>query len=394
LKNITKKECHPVFESGVYIKNLEDPAIYNTNNDELYELNDEALDFLKKCDGLNSLGELSYDEDFLSYCIDEKLLSLKKERGKVFQTQSLTKPPFPSLRYLELQLTDRCNLACKHCYLGKSKTRDLSAELAESVFNQFEELQGLRMIISGGEPLLHPDFKKINEMLKNRSFRSILLTNGTLLEKNNIDNINVSEYQISIDGLEDAHDAVRGKETFKKSMGAVEMLIKKGIDVSIATMVNRHNCNDFSKMESLFKEMGIKEWSVDVPVEMGYARNEPQSILLSAKDASKYLSFGFGGGLYKSSGKYACGAHLCAVTPSGDVCKCGFYSDSSSGNIEDKTLRDCWVKIEKIKLDELECRTCSVINECRGGCRYRALAEGSERGRDSAKCFFFGIKNL
>lgn len=393
MNNITGKECYPVFEPGVYIKILETPAIYNTNNDEFYELNNEALDFLKKCNGLNSLGGLSYDEEFLSYCIDEKLLSFKKERREVFKTQSLVKPPFPSLRYLELQLTDRCNLACRHCYLGKSKTRDLEVELAESVFNQFEELHGLRMIISGGEPLLHPDFKKINEMLKNRSFRSILLTNGTLLEKDNIDKLNADEYQVSIDGLEDAHDAVRGKGTFKKSMGAVEMLIDNGIDVSIATMVNRYNSNDFPEMENLFREMGVMEWSVDIPVEMGYAKNEPQSLLLSAEESSKYLSFGFGGGLYKSSGEYACGTHLCAVTPSGNVCKCGFYSDSPSGNIEKETLRDCWIKIEKIRLDDLECGNCTVINECRGGCRYRALAEGSGKGTDSAKCFFFGIKN-
>ncbi len=390
--NIKKEDCYPVFEEGVYLKILEEPCVYNTENDELYEINDEAVEFLEKCNGLNPLSALSYDEEFLAYCIDEKLLCLKQEKKKFFQPQPLKKPPFPSLRYLELQVTDRCNLACRHCYLGKSKKRDLDAGTMESVFKQFEVMQGLRMIISGGEPLMHPEFWKINEMLKGRSFRSILLTNGTLLTKDNIGTINVGEYQISVDGLQESHDAFRGKGTFKKAMDAVEMLIKNGKDVSVGTMVNRYNRNDFPEMEELFTTLGVREWSVDIPVEMGYARGQSASIFLPANEASAYLRFGFGGGLYKSSGDYVCGAHLCAVTPSGDVCKCGFYADSPSGNIKDKTLKTCWEKIEKGKLGDLECGRCEYLSECRGGCRYRAFMEGTEKGVDSVKCFFFGVK--
>ncbi|RMF94014.1 MAG: radical SAM protein [Candidatus Schekmanbacteria bacterium] len=393
MKSKKDTELYPVFEDGVYLKYLEEPAVYNIKNDELYEINEEALDFLKKCNGLNPLSNLQYDEEFLSYCIDEKLISLKEKKEKHFQSQPIKKPTLPSLRYLELQITDRCNLKCKHCYLGNPKKRDLKIGIIESLFDQFEEIQGLRMIISGGEPLLHPRFEEINELLKDRSFRAILLTNGTLLDEDLIARINVQEYQISIDGLEEAHNFLRGRGTFKKSMQSVEMLLKKGIDVSIATMANKKNANDFPAMEKIFRDMGIKEWSVDVPVSLGYATTYSSSILLSPKEAYKYLNFGFGGGLYNSSEGYACGAHLCAVTPNADVCKCGFYYDSPSGNLEKKSLKECWEKIEKIRIDEIECRNCKVVNECRGGCRYRASMEGSEKGTDIVKCFFYGVKN-
>ena len=73
--------------------------------------------------------------------------------------------PRPSLRYLELLVTDRCNLRCRHCYLGDAPGRDLPLPVLERVAREFEGMQGLRLLISGGEPLLHPDFWAFNALL-------------------------------------------------------------------------------------------------------------------------------------------------------------------------------------------------------------------------------------
>ena len=126
-------------------------------------------------------------------------------------------------------------------------------------------MQGLRVLITGGEPLLHSRFEKINEMLLQFFIRKILFTNGLLLSKKILKNLNVDEIQISIDGLENAHDSLRGRGTFKKTIEAVKNAINSGFEVSVSTMVHPENLGDFDEMEALFKGLGIKDWTVDVP---------------------------------------------------------------------------------------------------------------------------------
>ena len=83
-------------------------------------------------------------------------------------------------------------------------------------------MQGLRVLITGGEPLLHRSFKEINQMLPEFFIRKILFTNGLLLNNKILSDLNVNEIQISIDGLEEAHDSIRGKGTFRLSIEAIK----------------------------------------------------------------------------------------------------------------------------------------------------------------------------
>jgi len=53
-----------------------------------------------------------------------------------------------------------------------------------TVLNEFQEMQGLRVLFTGGEPLLHPDFRKVNEFVKDLALRKILFTNGVILMMN------------------------------------------------------------------------------------------------------------------------------------------------------------------------------------------------------------------
>ena len=109
------------------LKWLEVPSVYQTETDELYELDDTSFDFLQKC--ASGDGGHSADKEFIDYCMIERLLTTQKISMK---RPPLLKSPVPSLRYLELQITDRCNLRCKHCYIGdkKDKTPCRKAHLA------------------------------------------------------------------------------------------------------------------------------------------------------------------------------------------------------------------------------------------------------------------------
>ncbi len=365
------------------LKWLETPSVYHMKNDDLYELDDLSFEFLKKCSSVR--GYRSEQIEFIDYCLNEGILA---EDRILLKRPPLIKSPDPSLRYLEFQITDRCNLRCRHCYIGDKGTSELSVNQIQKTLKEFEEMQGLRVLISGGEPLIHRKFKEINNMLPDFFLRKVLFTNGLFLNKRILKKLNVDEIQVSIDGLEDAHDSLRGKGTFKLAIESVKRALDSGFEVSISTMVHPGNLNDFDEMERLFKDMGIKDWTVDVPCVTGRLKENDQ-FSISPELGGKYLGYGFGEGLHSGASGFGCGLHLMAVMADGRVSKCTFYSDSPVGRIEDG-LRECWQRIKPIRLDDLKC-DCSYVESCRGGCRYRATLLGDPCGKDFYKCKTYDI---
>ncbi len=366
---------------GAVLKWLEMPCVYHIRNDEIYELDMDSFEFLKKC---SESGCSSQNKDFIDYCLKEGMLTTDMVYA---ERPPLIKSPEPSLRYLELQITNKCNLRCRHCYIGNGGIDELSVKQIKETLKEFEQMQGLRVLITGGEPLLHSKFEEVNEMLPQFSIRKVLFTNGLLL-KERIKKLNVEEIQVSIDGLEDAHDSLRGKGAFKAAMKAVNLSLDYGFHVSIATMVHPGNLDDFEEMERLFKDMGIREWTVDVPCITGRLK-ENREFQIRPEEGGKYLRYGYGGGIHTSASGFACGLHLMAVMADGKVAKCTFYSDDPAGRVEEG-LRTCWQRIKPIRLDELEC-DCEYIESCRGGCRYRAQLFGNPLGKDFDRCALYGI---
>jgi len=368
------------------LKNLEEPYLYDIEADELYELGQDAYEFLLGCCRGEKPVVRKQDEDFIQYCLSENLIIFSKTpiRRKIFSHPS----PIPSLRYLELQLTDRCNLRCRHCYLGEGRHQDLSLELILKILKEFEEVQGLRLLLSGGEPLLHPHFWEINDVLRSYEFRSALLSNGTLITKEIARKLRVHEVQISLDGIEQGHEALRGKGTFQRALRAIDDLQESNIRVSVATMIHKGNLDEFDSLASLLQSRDIKEWNVDAPcIEGRFKENE--GFWVSPGESGPLLNYGFGGGMHGSKNNASCGAHLCAILPDGGVAKCGLFSQEAVGSIEEG-LRTCWERIPRIPLQELTCR-CTEIESCRGGCRYRAKINGSLFQPDLFQCYARGV---
>lgn len=394
--------------SDASLKWLETPCVYHIKNDELYELDMSSFEFLKAC---SESGCGSQDKDFIDYCVKEGILTVDRVSA---ERPPLIKSPEPSLRYLELQITNKCNLRCRHCYInppsppfnspltkggrrgvkgGKGgfsnkNFKELSIKQIQKILEEFEQMQGVRVLITGGEPLLHSRFEEVNEMLPQFSIRKVLFTNGVLLSEKRIKKLNVNEIQVSIDGLENAHDSLRGKGTFKTAMKAVKRSLEYGFHVSIATMVYPGDIGDFEEMERLFKDMGVREWAVDVPCITGRLKDN-REFQISPEDGGRYLRYGYGGGLHASSSGFACGLHLMSVMADGKVAKCTFYSDAPVGKTKEG-LRACWQRIKHIRLDELKC-DCDYIESCRGGCRYRAQLFGDPLGKDLYRCALYGI---
>jgi radical SAM protein with 4Fe4S-binding SPASM domain len=366
-----------------FLKRLEFPSVYDAAKDELFELDETGFEFLMRCAGRQGCDEAVCEHEFLANALQEGILTAE---GGFSARPPVKRSPEPSLRYLELQVTRRCNLRCRHCYLGPAQNIDLGLERIRDIFTEFEEMQGLRLLITGGEPLLHPDFREINDLLKGRAFRRLLFTNGTMLTGDVAHRLSIDEIQVSLDGLEKGHELLRGRGTFKMAMQAIDIARNAGIDVSVATMVHPGNVDDFDAMDQLFKGLGIRDWTVDIPCADGNLA-ENHIFQMTPEAGGEYLRYGFGEGLHGGEEGFACGRHLASVSAEGKVARCAFYSEAPVGSI-DEGLAVCWDRIEPLRINDLAC-DCEVKDLCRGGCRRRAEILGDKKGKDLYRCRAF-----
>jgi len=165
-----------------------------------------------------------------------------------------------------ITLTNRCNLKCIMCSFSNSNM-DIADELkTKDIINMIDQIAKLNIkgiVFSGGEPFLRDDlFEIIHYASKNDIKNSSLLTNGTIINEEIISKINSSGLKsicVSIDGLENTHDYIRGRGTFKKSMDFIQIVQKQcpQVSLSITSIIMNRNLEDIPKLIKLYKEMRI-----------------------------------------------------------------------------------------------------------------------------------------
>jgi radical SAM protein with 4Fe4S-binding SPASM domain len=368
------------------LKRLEVPTLYDIREDQAYELDEEAFAYLASGPPRAAAAASPESAALLDFCRGEGLLVAVPAPAPV----AVPAAPActPTLRYLLVHVTDRCNLACRHCFVGAPRGRELPLGDVLRLAEEFEALQGLRFIVSGGEPLRHRAFWELNERLPAFRFRSILLSNGTLVDPPTARALRFHEVQVSLDGLEESHDRLRGPGSFARAFRGLANLVDAGVAVSVSSVAHAGNLDDFDRLARLLEDLPLRGWSVDVPCPAGTLR-ENLDLLPDPARAARVMGHSFGGGFYGSGGNYACGAHLAAVMADGTICKCGYYADRPAGRLPEP-LAAAWGRLPRVTLDQLSCR-CSHLASCRGGCRYRAQAHGCALGPDPVMCLSRGV---
>jgi radical SAM protein with 4Fe4S-binding SPASM domain len=372
--------------ADVSLKRLEAPYLYHRGNDDLYEVSEEAFSFIERHRGRLPCAEM--DEEFLETCLREGLVTWSQTPPRAaFRVGSGERP---SLRYLLVHLTGRCNLRCSHCYAADLADRDLPFVALADALAEFERGGGLRLMLSGGEPLLHPDFWRLDELLPGLDVRAVLLTNGTLLTPELARRLHVHEVQVSLDGMEESHDALRGAGAFEAATRGLATVREAGLQVSVASTVNALNLGDFERLAALVEALDAWQWTIDVPCPAGRMARRPE-LEAPPAEAAAILGHGFASGTHGDDFDYLCGAHLAAVMPDGRVGKCGLLPDEGGGHL-DNGLIASWRRITHRTTASLGtvCRSCRFLAECRGGCRYRA-GGASSLAPDPIQCYRYGV---
>ena len=336
--------------------------------------------------------------------------------------------------FVQLHLTERCNLQCRHCYqTGRSvdemslpEVREVVAEISDTL-SEWESAYGIQYSksfnVTGGEPLLRGDILEVIKEIKGRGFGLYLLTNGILVNEKkagSLADLGVDGVQVSVEGPEEIHDSIRGKGTFSASMRGVQYLLDAGLSVTLNVTLSSVNANYFVDIIDLAMKKGVQRLGFSRLVPSGKGESMLKEMLSPETLRQLYNKiFSMDTGNLKivtgdpvasqslvsddgiDMGEVPLGGCAAAVSgitilPDGTLVPCRRL-DIAVGNIRTDSFREIW-STSKVLQDirsrqkyEGKCKTCRRWAHCRG-CRAIAYAFSKAQGSnnylaDDPQCF-------
>jgi len=165
-----------------------------------------------------------------------------------------------ALQYAALYLTSACNLACRFCFYsaGKAAENELTADEYIRLIDDLAAMGTRTVYLMGGEPLLRRDIFHIADHARARGMVVGLVTNGTLVTREVAHRIaeTFSFAQVSLDGLEEANDSIRGRNGFRRTVKGIGLLLDRGCDVRVASVVSQLNANHLDRFLDYVVKLG------------------------------------------------------------------------------------------------------------------------------------------
>lgn len=170
-------------------------------------------------------------------------------------------PPGPVVIW---NLLRRCNLTCQHCYSVSTDTHFPGELSTPEIYRVMDDLKAARvpvLILSGGEPLLHPDIFAIARRAKAMGFYVALSSNGTLINAQNIGEIAACHFDyvgVSLDGLGATHDRFRRMEgAFEASLNAIRLCRDLELKIGVRYTMTQDNAQDLPGLLALIEHEAI-----------------------------------------------------------------------------------------------------------------------------------------
>jgi len=197
--------------------------------------------------------------------------------------QKTGRTEMPAINTLYFYLTEGCNLACRHCWMGPrfdatgNHYPTLPVELFETAIREAKPLGLSGVKLTGGEPLLHPHFMRLLEIVRREELGLTIETNGLLCTPEIAADIAKSPKRfvsVSIDGADaETHEWVRGVPgSYKAARQAVNNLVAAGIRPQVIFTVMRSNAGQVDAIVHMAEKLGAA--SVKFNVVQPTARGE------------------------------------------------------------------------------------------------------------------------
>lgn len=341
-------------------------------------------------------------------------------------------------------ITRACNLACKHCYENAhvAGPDELTPAQRLIAVDKMAEAGIASIAISGGEPLVLPDFFDVAARIREREMSFSIATNATLITKEKARQLKEAgcDYvQISLDGaVAKTHNSFRGKNAFQKTIQGIKNAVAEGLFVGISMTVTKYNYDEVQAVIDLSEKSGVSIFMhynfiptgrgkeiIDMDItpqereqllgmlaaqagkrKINLLSTAPQFSRVCLAAHSSIISMTHFDTMSQEVGAEAvkfladfiggCGAArlYCALEPNGDIEPCVFIP-IKIGNMLKDNLAELWHNSEVLsELREREhfksnCGVCEYRNVC-GGCRARAYGYYGDLKQCDPGC----IKNI
>jgi radical SAM/SPASM domain protein of ACGX system len=319
------------------------------------------------------------------------------------------------MEYFAIQwhITDMCDQRCKHCYIFSEDNnkciKQMSYKDIKYTLNEIKDMCKKMnklpyLYITGGDPILHPNFWDLLELCKKDNIPFTILGNPFHLTYENckkMASLGCDKYQMSIDGMEKTHDWFRKKGSFKTTLEKIDCINKAGIKSVIMTTVSGTNIKEIPDIVDLVVEKKVRIYAfarycpTSEEKNVGIKPLEYKKLLDTIwKKYEKYVKedvytkfnlkdhlwklYLYEKGLYKIPDNMKdgfiydgchCGRSHITILPTGDIYACR-RMESKVGNIFENSLYDIWLSDnmnEYRKYDKFDkCSKCKLKLLCRG----------------------------
>lgn len=307
----------------------------------------------------------------------------------------------PRMNSLQFELTSRCNERCIHCYIPNAKKNDgedMTLDTVKRLIDEFAEIGGLQVTLSGGEVFLHNNIIDIISYCREKDMMISILSNLISLRKEQIPLIkkaNVSLIQTSLYSMDpEIHDYITTiKGSHAKTIRSIEALIAADIPVQIACPTMKANAKGYVDVLKYAQSLKCKsQTDFIIMAQSDFNTNnlanrlsieETESLIrdiiehdidyreetLKLKPISEEKPIS----IERYMKQPLCGAGIndCCITANGDVYPCAGWQAMVCGNIYKQSLKDIWENSPQFKKvravthgDFPQCIDCEAKNYC------------------------------
>ena len=191
----------------------------------------------------------------------------------------------PRPLYVVWEITLKCDLGCKHCgsRAGKERSNELTTAECLDMVAQLADLGVHEVTLIGGEAYLRPDWHLIAAEITRLGMTCGMTTGGRNLTQAQVDKAveaGLRVISISIDGLEDTHDAQRGaKGSWRAAVESARRVGASPIRLATNTQINRLSMPELPVLADLLGELGSTAWQIQLTVAMGRGADRPDMLL-------------------------------------------------------------------------------------------------------------------
>lgn len=288
-----------------------------------------------------------------------------------------------------IEIINYCPFKCDFCYIPKDSRNHLPYKKIKKILDELLKLDCLSILFTGGEILLHPEFKKIYLYAWNKGFRIGLNTNGYLFNEEWLeffDEYKPKTIEISIYGYNNKtyHQFTHVKDSFPKVEKTLNLLKNCDIKTTLKSLLTKQNYSYFDKLVKYAKSKGLLfRWDFVVfPVinnshhscnDFRVEADRAVDILFSYHDIKKYFAtkvFEMGTPLLSNNKVFQCsgGKDSIHIDAKGNIRMC-LCVPNKELNINNNTITESLIYFENFKRmpfsKESKCKDCYKKGVCR-----------------------------